>query len=962
MGFTLRPYQDAALSAIAESHKKSQSVLVEMATGLGKTVIFSRYASSWEHGRTMVICPIITLIGQAAKKLHKETGIMPAVEQAGEWSNENEWARSPYVVASKQTLCSKWHGEKKRYERFEDVGLVIVDECVTGDSIVVTEKGPVRIDEIPALNCKAVLSHNGRDSVMRKITHWVSKGKKPVLHIRTTTGSIRCTENHMLMTMDGWKKAEALTTRDRILYCASADAKLPYSKTSGDTRGDGSTDTILLEDRESSGGKCMRTLSPMPLCASADVARAYVHSQNLLTTTSPSTVRVDIPGSSRGITAGRYQHLSSLHLTRKWQFLEHFSETAQLDLLTHTAPTHDYRQITLQNKWSGHNGRQPLLRDLAPDSQSHAMMDTAITSSGLAHHLCHAFTKFTDLSKKTGTENTSRWSGLKRLEKSDSHGGSETMDRVAVGLCEFTQRGFLLPKTTQSPRGLARHSEKPPSTALIAGTITSAYQQTRSEQFYRSYPVTSQNLSNTNWSQVVSVQACPSEEVYDITVDDTHCFFANGLLVHNCHYVATEQYAELIRWFTDRGAKVLGLTATAKRHDGRAMGQVFDDCCYQYGIVEAIDDGWLVSPRVVCKQLQHLDLTEVETTSTFLGRDFNQKQLNEKLEDVQVIYEIAEAVDEETRGEKTAIFCASVNEAQAVSELLADRYGIQSGWICSDTTRCTEQRKTETLNSFTSDDPGSITHLCNVGMITTGFDFPALKNIVMARPTKSLALYTQIIGRATRPLDGVVDFDDSTPETRKQRIAESAKPNFRVIDLVDNSLNHKLITTVDVLGGKWSLAMREEVFKEALAKGREVDLTEEMLAIIRAKELEEERRLRAARAARQAQATFANVAVDPFGDQRGTVRDRQQRDMATEKQCRYLWVLGFKDINSYSLTKAQAGRAIHQLKELGMSVQEVKRTNKLRPTSEQQLMPATAKQTPQPIHPAGDDEMFSLFR
>jgi type I site-specific restriction endonuclease len=247
-------------------------------------------------------------------------------------------------------------------------------------------------------------------------------------------------------------------------------------------------------------------------------------------------------------------------------------------------------------------------------------------------------------------------------------------------------------------------------------------------------------------------------------------------------------------------------------------------------------------------------------------------------------------------------------------------------------------------------------------MITTGFDFPALKNIVMARPTKSLALYTQIIGRATRPLDGVVDFDDSTPETRKQRIAESAKPNFRVIDLVDNSLNHKLITTVDVLGGKWSLAMREEVFKEALAKGREVDLTEEMLAIIRAKELEEERRLRAARAARQAQATFANVAVDPFGDQRGTVRDRQQRDMATEKQCRYLWVLGFKDINSYSLTKAQAGRAIHQLKELGMSVQEVKRTNKLRPTSEQQLMPATAKQTPQPIHPAGDDEMFSLFR
>ena len=54
----------------------------------------------------MIVCPQITLIGQAAKKILKETGIMPAIEQADQRSNESEWARNTFVVASKQT--SKW--------------------------------------------------------------------------------------------------------------------------------------------------------------------------------------------------------------------------------------------------------------------------------------------------------------------------------------------------------------------------------------------------------------------------------------------------------------------------------------------------------------------------------------------------------------------------------------------------------------------------------------------------------------------------------------------------------------------------------------------------------------------------------------------------------------------------------------------------------------------------------------
>jgi len=189
------------------------------------------------------------------------------------------------------------------------------------------------------------------------------------------------------------------------------------------------------------------------------------------------------------------------------------------------------------------------------------------------------------------------------------------------------------------------------------------------------------------------------------------------VIIDECHYACTEAYAELIKYFKDQGAKILGVTATAKRHDKRALEQVFDVCCYQMGIREAIDDGWLVPIKVTCKQLENLDLSDVQVGNTFLGKDFNQKQLAEKLEDVKVIYEITEAIAQETRGEKTAVFCASVDEAQAVSELLKDKYKINSDWICADNQRCTKQRRHDMLTRFANVDDDSLTHCCNVGIL-----------------------------------------------------------------------------------------------------------------------------------------------------------------------------------------------------------------------------------------------------
>ena len=443
---------------------------------------------------------------------------------------------------------------------------------------------------------------------------------------------------------------------------------------------------------------------------------------------------------------------------------------------------------------------------------------------------------------------------------------------------------------------------------------------------------------------VASKQSLCSQERYKRFKD------VGLVIVDECHYCATESYVTLLDYFKELGAKILGVSATLKRNDKLALGQCFEECVFQYGIQEAIADGWLVPLNVLCKQLKTLNLKGVGTTNTQMGNDFNQVQLNEKLENVEVIYEIAAAVAEETRGQKTAIFCASVEEARAVSDLLDDQYGIRSGWICAETKRCSKQDREERLRSFT--DPDGITHLANVGILTTGWDYPALEAIVMARPTKSLPLYTQIIGRVTRPVEGnvgcpVVDFEGSTPASRQKAIRASKKPYGRVIDLVDNSLEHKIVTAADVLGGRWELLQLDErkhvcrfCFKELsssmsltlhVTANHEEDA--EKVQLQGEVELKDEdavllARLRQQRAKLKADAEFADQQVNPFGDKQSHSRERSQSEMASTKQRKYMWVLGFKDVDKFQVTRAQASRIIGQMRN-GANQEQVRRTNRL---------------------------------
>lgn len=341
------------------------------------------------------------------------------------------------------------------------------------------------------------------------------------------------------------------------------------------------------------------------------------------------------------------------------------------------------------------------------------------------------------------------------------------------------------------------------------------------------------------------------------------------VIVDECHLAATKLYEEMLSYYQDQGAKVLGVTATPKRHDKRAMGNLFEDCPFEMYICDAIPQGWLVPPKSHCVQIESMDLSQVATTKS----DFKDSELAKILEQEAVVFEIADVTARESGSLKTAVFCHSVNEARAVAHLLVDRYKLKADFICSDKTLCTDERRQEVLTSFT-EDPDGIQIVANVGVLTTGWDFPGLEHIVMARPTKSVALYTQIFGRGTRPLPGTVDFAGSSPLLRCDAIASSAKPHFKVTDLCDLSLEHKLVGAEDVLGGKMGLEVVERAKQLNTNTGEAKDLSA-VLAKAQ-EEIEKEEAERKRRAQVQAEARYKRLDVDPFdAHQRGNVDMRK---------------------------------------------------------------------------------------
>ena len=328
------------------------------------------------------------------------------------------------------------------------------------------------------------------------------------------------------------------------------------------------------------------------------------------------------------------------------------------------------------------------------------------------------------------------------------------------------------------------------------------------------------------------------------------------LIIDEAHHATSQSYRRVIDYYrTNPALKVLGVTATPDRTDEEALGQVFQSVAFDYDVLDAINDGWLVPIEQQMVHVEGLDYSSIRTTAG----DLNGGDLAAVLEAEKNLQQMASASVAIIGQRRALVFNASVKAAEMTAEFFNRHRPGMASWVCGKTDK--EERRT-VLADFAA---GKVQVVCNCGVLTEGFDDPGVEVVIMGRPTKSRSLYSQMVGRSTRPLPGVVDGPETADE-RRAAITASAKPSCLVVDFVGNAGRHKLITSADILGGEVSEEAMELALARTLKAGGPVNMTE---ALAEAEEdLKQREQARLAEAARRAQlvatARFTTQAVDPF--------------------------------------------------------------------------------------------------
>ena len=328
---------------------------------------------------------------------------------------------------------------------------------------------------------------------------------------------------------------------------------------------------------------------------------------------------------------------------------------------------------------------------------------------------------------------------------------------------------------------------------------------------------------------VASVQTLNAKTKHGYRMDKFNPSDFSLLVIDEAHHSIATTYERVIKYFQrNRNMMVCGVSATPDRTDKMALGKVFKSVGFRYEIFQAINDGWLVP--IVSNQIivESLDFDHVRKTAG----DLNQKDLSQIVEREANLHGVATPCIEIAGDRKTLLFATSVSQARDLCAII-NRHGKRAVFLHGGTPK--DQRR-EIVRRYLD---GEYQFLCNVGIATEGFDDPSIQVVAIARPTLSRALYTQMAGRGTRPLPGVVDAPISSGQ-RREAIAQSDKPSVEIIDFVGNSTRHKLVSSADILGGKYKDKVVDRAKMIARDSGKPVDLISLMEKASREQEEAEE--------------------------------------------------------------------------------------------------------------------------
>jgi DNA repair protein RadD len=239
--------------------------------------------------------------------------------------------------------------------------------------------------------------------------------------------------------------------------------------------------------------------------------------------------------------------------------------------------------------------------------------------------------------------------------------------------------------------------------------------------------------------QVASVQTLTARAV---RTERMKLPVAELLVIDECHHTPAESYRKIIAAYPD--AVLLGLTATPCRGDGRGLGGIFEVIIEAPQVAELVALGYLVKTRVYAPPAPDLKNIRVQ------AGDYVESQLAERMDRPKLIGDIVTHWLKYGERRKTVAF--TVNVAHSLH--LRDRFveaGVRAEHIDGSTPK---PERDSTLARLAS---GEIELVSNCMVLTEGWDMPEVACCILARPTRKMGLFRQMIGRVLRPAPNKAD-------------------------------------------------------------------------------------------------------------------------------------------------------------------------------------------------------------
>lgn len=261
------------------------------------------------------------------------------------------------------------------------------------------------------------------------------------------------------------------------------------------------------------------------------------------------------------------------------------------------------------------------------------------------------------------------------------------------------------------------------------------------------------------------------------------------LIIDEAHHATAVTYKNVIRHFglfeSAPYTTLCGFTATPNRGDGQALGQVFDETVFEYGIQDGLRDGWLVDPIGIRIRLD-ADISKVGTKKG----DFDKDQLAAAVNTPACNEEMVRRWMEEAWPRRTIGFTVNVKHAEDMA-VVFQRQGIAAQAISGKDSRDVQRQK---IAAFAS---GEIMVLLNCQLMIEGVDIWQIECVLDAAPCKSQGKVVQKYGRGFRLQEGIWNMN----EYRAQGLLKDEdKSDCLIMDGACNTGKHSLVTLSTLFG------------------------------------------------------------------------------------------------------------------------------------------------------------------